>query len=376
LVVALDPVSIGADTRIGEGSAGRAVQNVMRQTILYGVPRATAATLWLLLLASPTAAQKTDIVIMTNGDTLTCEIKELVRGRLRVSTDSMGTILVEWEDVRQVTSPSRFEVELATGERFIGSFRATPQPGRLSVAGDTGTTVHGHASVVRITPMGDSWWSRVDGSLDLGFSFTKANEARQLTLSGEGTHRAERFGTRVTFSSLLTSQEGIDNTSRQVIGIQIQRFLPRRWLLAVLSQFQQNEELQLDLRSTFGAGAGRYLIQTNRTILSLLGGVSFTRERFTGPEPGASNAEALSILQFQTFTFDDPETDISATLVVIPSLTEAGRIRIDLDTRIRREILKDFYWNIGFFDNYDSEPPAAIAERNDYGLISSFGWTF
>ena len=348
----------------------------MRQTILCGVLRATTATLWLLLLAGPTAAQKTDVVVMTNGDTLTCEIKELVRGRLRVSTDSMGTVQIEWQDVGQMTSSSRFEVELDSGERFVGSFQATSQAGRLSVAGDTGTTMHDHLTVIRITPMGDSWWGRFNGSLDMGFNFAKANEARQWSLAGDATRRGERLGVTLDFSSLFTSQEGIENTSRQTLRFRIQRFLPRRWLVAVLSQFQQNEELQLHLRSTVGAGAGRYLVQSNRTILSLLGAVSVTRERFTGPEPGVSNAEAMAVVDFQTFRFDDPETDISATLTVSPSLTESGRVRIDFDSRVRREILKDFYFSISFFDNYDSDPGGIDAERNDYGLVSSFGWAF
>ncbi len=61
---------------------------------------------------------------------------------------------------------------------------------------------------------------------------------------------------------------------------------------------------------------------------------------------------------------------------MVPSLTDAGRLRVDFDSRIRREILKELYWSISFFDNYDSDPSAATAERNDYGLINSFGWTF
>ena len=349
----------------------------MRLSIPRGVRWLAPALFGLLGLTGLVEAQgKTDIVIMTNGDTLTCEIKELVRGRLRVSTDSMGTVQIEWEDVRQITSPSRFEVELNSGERFIGSFQTAPQPGRLSVVGDSGTTVHDHLAVVRITPMGEGWFERIAGSLDVGFSFTKANEARQWSLAGDATRRGERLGLDFNFSSLFTSQEGIEDTSRQVLALQIQRFLPRRWLVALLSQFQQNEELQLDLRSVVGGGAGRYLVQSNRTLLSVLGGVTFTRERFSGPDPGESSAEALAIIDFQTFRFDDPETDIGATLTVVPSLTDAGRLRVDFDSRIRREILKDVYWNISFFNNYDSDPGVVDAERNDYGLVSSFGWAF
>ena len=49
----------------------------------------------LALLAVPAWAQKTDVVTLVNGDTLTCEIKLLERGRLQVSTDHMGTVNIE-----------------------------------------------------------------------------------------------------------------------------------------------------------------------------------------------------------------------------------------------------------------------------------------
>ena len=267
-------------------------------------------------------------------------------------------------------------VELDSGERFIGTFQATPDPTRLAVVGEDGVTRHDHIAVVRITQMQEGWWGRVDGSLDLGFSFTKANEARQWNLSGDAVRRTERLGFTTTFSSLNTAQEGVESTSRQALGFRLDRYLPRRWLVAAVAQFQQNEELQLKLRSVFGGAVGRYLVQSNRTVLSVLGGGALTRERFSEPGSTESNAEALAIVDFKTFTFDDPETDISATLVVIPSLTEAGRVRVDFDSRVRREILKDFYFSISFFDNFDSRPPVAGLERNDYGLISSFGWAF
>ena len=197
-------------------------------------------------------------------------------------------------------------------------------------------------------------------SVDIGFTFTKANDSRQWSFAGEAVRRVERVETRVTFNSFFTAQEGIENTSRHTLAIQVSRFLPGRWLAAAVAQVQQNEELDLDFRSIIGGGAGRFLVQSNRTILSVLGGVVFNRERFSGPDPTANNAEAFAAVQFQRFTFDDPETDIAARLLVLPNLMQGGRIRLELETRVRREILKDFYWNISFFENQLPPPEGAV----------------
>ena len=72
-----------------------------------------------------TWAQKTDTVVMNNGDRATVEIKKLERGRLEASTDGMGTLLIEWDDIDHLSSPKRFEVETQTGERYVGSLAAT-----------------------------------------------------------------------------------------------------------------------------------------------------------------------------------------------------------------------------------------------------------
>ena len=90
------------------------------------------------------------MVVLSNGNQITCEIKELKRGKLTVETDSMGTLQIEWEDVQQVTSPARFTVELETGERFVGTLAAAPAAGRVTVAGDEDETTLDHLSVVRI----------------------------------------------------------------------------------------------------------------------------------------------------------------------------------------------------------------------------------
>jgi hypothetical protein len=35
----------------------------------------------------------------------------------------------------------------------------------------------------------------------------------------------------------------------------------------------------------------------------------------------------------------------------------------------------DWYWRIGFFDNFDSLPPATVS-KNDYGWSNAFGLKF
>ena len=56
-----------------------------------------AGVLSLLWSGGLHAAPKTDVVILVNGDRITGEVKALEKGILSYSTDSIGTISIEWE---------------------------------------------------------------------------------------------------------------------------------------------------------------------------------------------------------------------------------------------------------------------------------------
>ena len=80
--------------------------------------------------------------------------------------------------------------------------------------------------------------------------------------------------------------------------------------------------------------------------------------------------------KLQRFAYDTPRMDLTTSFFFLPSLTSAGRIRFDFDTKLRYEIFQDFFWSIGFWDNFDSDPPVDGVPKNDYGFSSGSGWSF
>ncbi len=68
--------------------------------------------------------------------------------------------------------------------------------------------------------------------------------------------------------------------------------------------------------------------------------------------------------------------DLSSALEIIPSLTESGRIRGELDISLTREVIHDLFWQISFYDSYDNSPAVPGAEKNDYGVSTSIGYDF
>ena len=76
--------------------------------------RVLTGTLLMSLCANTWARDKTDIILMANGDRITGEIKQLEHGKLRVSTDSLGEIRIEWDDIEQIDSTYEFQSDRKT----------------------------------------------------------------------------------------------------------------------------------------------------------------------------------------------------------------------------------------------------------------------
>jgi len=319
------------------------------------------------------AADKTDIIELLNGDRVTCEIRKLERGKLTVKTDGIGTIAIEWDDVAHATSAANYDVELSSGQRYFGSL-ARGDARTIVVVTSTGPVRLDTTSVVRVTPLKGSFWHRLDGSIDAGFSFTEANVQTQWTFDTSVSYRSRRWLSSLEADSALTTREDADRQTRSSLTLQSERFLHPRWSALGFSQFQQNEELALELRTVIGGGIRRILQQSNRTVLSAAVGAAFTSEQYEDAED-EKVAEAVAGLTWDWFTFDGRSTNLDVSALSFYALRGEGRVRLELDASFKSDIVGDLYWSINLFESYNSAPPPG-QKRNDSGVSASVGWTF
>lgn len=332
------------------------------------------AAVLVLIAATPCiAGPKTDVIELLNGDRITCEIQKLERGKLTVKTDGLGTISIEWNDVARITSPSYFVIELDSGLRHFGTLVAG-DPRMVNVATSAGVDKLGLGAVVRVYPMGRSFWRRLDGSISAGFNFTQANVETQWTFASKLTYRGPKWVSTITGDSLLTDREDADRQTRNNVSLFTQRLLGPRWAAVGFSQFQQNEELSLNLRAVFGGGALRAVVQTNQTLLNLMGGVAYTTEQYAGADD-VSVLEAVAGADWDWFTYDGRSTNMGVTALSFYALTGDARFRLELNTSFKSDIISDLYWSINMFESFNSLPPAG-QKKNDFGVSAAIGWSF
>jgi uncharacterized protein DUF481 len=335
--------------------------------------RLIVAALGALLVALPCAAARTDVVVLRSGDRFTCEIKSLQYGYLEVDTDSIGTLSIVWLDVAEVTSVHRFMVETGSGTRYVGSLQS-PAAGRLKVGGAAAGELD-LPSIVAIRPVRASVLARIDGSLEVQFNLARANRQKQWSLAGNAQYSGVHWFHLGSLSSRFTSQQGAADTSRNYFNVQSGRALAAGWYYAGLLELQQDQELGLNLRVGGGAGLGRYVIESNRRSLLVLGGLLVTNERFESVA-GRTNLEAYVLTRYGAFRRRSPKLDAAITFGLLPNLTDAGRVRGELQLSVSVELFKNLFAGVSGFDSFDSRPPASTLTRNDYGVTPSLRWKF
>ena len=332
---------------------------------------------FLVLLAPAVlvARPKTDVVLIDNGDRILCEIKKLDRGKLSCSTSEAGTISIKWTHVVQVSSDYAFQLQLESGARYVGTIGLSSERGKLDVIGTGGAAGLEIARVVEMIPLQQSFFRRFKGSVDAGYDFTQSENATTWSASANLNYRTRVLDANVSASSNVKDQTSATTVNRQDLRVVVNRFVGDRWFVSALGQGEKNESQGLDYRGLLGGGAGRTLAQTNKSNLAVLGGVALSNEKFSDRDEADTNAEAVLGITAETFRFDSPELDLSASFLFLPNLSTAGRYRLQANGKARIELVRNLYWALTVYETYDSDPPSATSRRNDFGITTSLGWS-
>ena len=328
-------------------------------------------------MGSPALARdKTDVIQLTNGDRVTGEIKQLEHGILRLGTESMGEVQIEWDDIVRIKSDFGFQFERSDGQRITGTIVETPDQQEITLRSDDLSVAFAHDELIRISQIDNSFWKRLQGSMTFGYSFTKASDVAQGNFGYRATHRTEKRSFALDGSTIVTSDQDNESTQRTNLSFSMTRFRKNRWFNTYLSGLESNDELGLNLRTSIGLGLGRYLQQTNTSEFGLIAGVIGTSETLEGDVSSQENIEGLLALDYSRYIYDDPMLDLSSRLSIFPSITESGRMRAQFDINLRWEMFADLFWDLSYYNTYDSNPASGSESTNDYGVVTSIGWSF
>jgi Protein of unknown function, DUF481 len=230
--------------------------------------------------------------------------------------------------------------------------------------------------VTMIIPIGKSFWSRLDGSIDAGFSYTRSSGVAQLNVNSDTVFRRPASETRLTASLTETEKDdGSSGDDRGTVEFSYFRYRWQEWYVSGAGRFESNQSLGIELRSQAGFTVGPRLINSNRAQLVLGAGVAVNNEDGVEVE-STQNLEAILMFRTAYFTYDRPKTTLDIKLLYYPSLSDFGRQRVQFDASAKRELWKDFFASVNVYNSFDSRPPNPTAATNDFGIVFSLGWSY
>ena len=329
-----------------------------------------------LLVASlpASAREKSDVIVLRNGDHLTGEIKGMKRGKLDFLTDDAGRLSIEWDKVQSISSTHQYEAELRSGARIYGAL-SSPADGRVAVGALPTPEVVAFTDVVQLVPMDEEFLNRLRVIFDLGFTFAKSNKASTLSTSGEFGYRAEDLGAKLTFDGYFQDDANNVAVARYSVGLQGDWYFVNRWRALVGGVLEHNDELQLILRISVPLGVAHSVVRNNWTELWLIGGLSGSRETYVNTDPSYA-LDAMLGASWEAFRYDTPKLDMTTTLVLLPGLSDFGRLRGTFTVKVKYEIFMDFNVGIDFSDTFDTRPPDPSAPNNDFITSLTVGWSY
>ena len=337
-----------------------------------------------LLLCSPLVArEKTDVLVMRNGDRLTCEIKSLDSNVLYIKLDyALGTISLDWSKVDHIESKQLFLVKTQEGSVYSGTLSTTvsfsARPVTIEVLEPSAKKVElDKSQITQVNETAENLLQRFNGEIGLGSTYNRGNQSAQYNLNADVNYPRERWSASAAYSSILSSSNGSSVSTRNDFEFSALRLLRwNNWYYTGVTEFLQSSQQGITLQSTFGGGIGRYLKNTSRASISLTGGFAWQRINYQQgvvTAPTEKVTSGLIATQLNLYHFD--RTNLNITAILLPALSDPGRVHFNLNTSYYVKIWRGLNWNITVYGNWDNRPPPGFSGV-DYGSTAGLSWKF
>ena len=336
----------------------------------------------LAILASPLFA---DQITLQNGDRLSGTIVKSDDKELVIKSEFAGEVTVQWPAIQEINSSAPLHVKLSNGQTVVGP--VTTANGTISVGASGGAVstpkdqITGLRNEAEQTAYDKSLhpglregWT---GGANVGFALTRGNsQTKNLALAFTAARKSlhDRLGMYANSVYATNDAAGaVPNTTANTIqgGARYDHDIAARLFAFVNADFQTDDLQDLDLRSVFGGGLGMHVIKSEVTTLDLLGGVNYTRERYSTL---SRNLAAATLGEELNHKFGK-STDLIQKLYFYPDFNESGEYRATFDFGTVTKLSKWLGWQNSFGDIYVTNPPAG-KRQNDIVFTTGVNVSF
>jgi hypothetical protein len=349
-------------------------------------------------------------VKLKDGERLKGQWVQVKGGSLIFNSEGIGRVTLPLGKVASFSTASPAVVLLKNGKSARGAISYSPS-GKWSVTRASGSRQIESADIAEILTEQDysrrlaaehiRLWQAWKGAASAGYSLQHgAENAHSISFNANATRsRPEEPGFRspwrtdasLTMLFASTTQAGIQISSNTLSTSLRQNYLfkPNDFVF-VMGQADHIQSENLYLRQTYGGGIGRDVIRRPNLAWSVLGGLTFVNEKFSGA-PAGQLAEALVGEKASVGILKGVQ--LTHHLNFYTNLSNAGQYRFDTSAALKLRLMARLTANIGATDFYTSHvipgPPITVigpggnlifltapATKNNFAFTTGFGFNF
>ena len=278
------------------------------------------------------ARETSDVIVMNNGDHLTCKIKKLEAGVLYVGLDyADGDVSIDWRKVARIKSNQLFLVQTREGSVLRGTLNTpakanTEQPIQLEIA-DTSQAEKPAAiemsQIVVVRQTAEQSLQRWSGNISSGATYSKGNNATQYNFGFQTVYQQERWAAQTNLSSNLAANSGATTSTRNSLSANLYHLLPwQNYFYGGLGELLQSSVQGIRAQTSLGGSIGRFLKNTNRARIAVIGGLAWQNTNYQEKnvaQPVQNVAAGLVGMQVNLFQFN--RTQLTSNAELFPALS-------------------------------------------------------
>jgi hypothetical protein len=364
----------------------------------------------------PTVDAKTDVLVLSNGDTLHGKLVNEVAGKVTFHSDSLGDLSVSWDKIKELHTADKFAVLDNTvkmhGKKNAGQVPMGPvdvENQAVTVHSETGTgrtpiPVKDAQYIVDETTLNKqmnhepSFLAGWNGAATAGATLVTATQNQYTFSGGIGAVRSvptvpwinPRNRTSADFSA---SYGKITQPAYRVGDVIVpatvtksaifhgdaerdQYFSPRFFAL-VQTAFDHNFAQNLQLQQIYGAGIGWTVLKTAKQVADLKATMQYEKQQFID-SPSGTDQNLIGSTFAANYVLHTKLVTFTQGLSFIPSYNTPRDYSANETNTFAFPAYKNLGFSMGTIDTYLNNSPASLppTKRNSFQFIMGLTYAF
>jgi hypothetical protein len=354
--------------------------------------------------ADAAAKPKPDVLVFSNGDTLTGKLDHEAAGSVSFASDNAGTVEVPWAKLKELHTQGEFAV-IQTGSP-VGRKKANVDIpiGTISIEGDTLTVVTktgarqipvkeiayivDQATFEKNVYKKQGFTQGITGAITAGASTVNSTQNSVSINSGVVLSRVvppvpwmpARQRTLLDFNSNYgkVTQPNTPTVKTNILhaGIEEDEYLSPRFYLLEQAMWDHNYSQGLDLQQLYGGGAGFTAIKDAKQELDVTGIIDYTKQSFSGTDTTAAYTNNIIGSSFgDNYIRKFPRKIVFTEIAAFnPAWNSPSDYSANVSVGATFPVYKNFAFSLGVIDSYLNDPPPGF-KGNSVQLNTGLSYT-